>query len=285
ADDGAGVTSGGSVSLAKSWIGSAANADCEGITNGGNVTLTESTVSGCTDGITTSGNVTVTNSTVANATANGIITGNTVTMSFASIIHNGTGVHANGLVSNASVIAKSTTADCVLVATTSQGYNFGGGATCGFNQSTDRNNAGDPRLGSLRSNGGPTPTMLPAASSPLVNKIPKFQCSKTNDQRGVTRPQGTNCDIGAVEINAIQGYRLGEINGGIANFGNAQNHGSLPSQGVTPGSRVVGIAGNATGYRLAGADGSILAFGNAAFHGSLPSLGVHPTKPIVGIAA
>ncbi len=105
---GDGVTSGGAVSLTQSRISSVGNAACEGITNGGDVTLDQSTISGCTDGITTGGNVVLTNSTIANASANGIVTGNAVTLSFATIVHNGTGVQANMLVANASVIANST---------------------------------------------------------------------------------------------------------------------------------------------------------------------------------
>ena len=97
--------------------------------------------------------------------------------------------------------------------TASVGYNFSDDDTCGFtNVATgDRENAGDPQLGALADNGGPTPTMLPASTSPLVNFIPIAACgggdvlagfAVTTDQRGVTRPQGTGCEIGAVEVEA-----------------------------------------------------------------------------------
>ncbi|GAB1385165.1 hypothetical protein MASR1M59_03130 [Melaminivora sp.] len=57
---------------------------------------------------------------------------------------------------------------------------------------------GDPLLGALTDNGGPTHTMLPAASSPALNAA---TCSAgQTDQRGVARPTGANtCDIGALE--------------------------------------------------------------------------------------
>ena len=66
----------------------------------------------------------------------------------------------------------------------------------------------NPLLGHLAKNGGPTKTLLPGATSPADDVIPKpttlrgvTVCPGT-DQRGVTRPaQGeTRCTIGAVEI-------------------------------------------------------------------------------------
>jgi hypothetical protein len=60
----------------------------------------------------------------------------------------------------------------------------------------------------LADNGGPAPTRLPAATSPLVDQIPKAACdagqSITTDERGVTRPYGSACDIGAVEYAPVQ---------------------------------------------------------------------------------
>ncbi len=65
---------------------------------------------------------------------------------------------------------------------------------------TDRTNRA-PKLGQLRSNSGPTQTILPLAGSPARNWVPKAQCT-AKDQRGVKRPQGQKCEIGAVEIRA-----------------------------------------------------------------------------------
>lgn len=56
----------------------------------------------------------------------------------------------------------------------------------------------DPQLGPLQANGGPTVTMAPAAASPAINAAGATGCPAT-DQRGVTRPQTGDCDIGAVE--------------------------------------------------------------------------------------
>src|SRR5690606_28129492 len=92
------------------------------------------------------------------------------------------------------------------VAPASAGYNFSDDTSCGLTAATDRQGAGDPQLGPLAANGGPTMTRLPAATSPLVDAIPVASCRDdgasdvTTDQRGVTRPQGSGCDIGAVEL-------------------------------------------------------------------------------------
>jgi CSLREA domain-containing protein len=60
---------------------------------------------------------------------------------------------------------------------------------------------GDPLLGPLQNNGGPTETMLPAAGSSAIGGVPSASCTVHVDQRGLTRPGGssTSCDIGAVE--------------------------------------------------------------------------------------
>jgi hypothetical protein len=101
--------------------------------------------------------------------------------------------------------------NCSLGSTTSSGFNFSDDDTCEFTNTAqgDRENAGDPGLAALASNGGPTQTRLPQQDSPLVNFIPIPSCgggnslagfAVTTDQRGVSRPQETGCEIGSVEI-------------------------------------------------------------------------------------
>ncbi|HET6691046.1 MAG TPA: choice-of-anchor Q domain-containing protein [Miltoncostaeaceae bacterium] len=58
---------------------------------------------------------------------------------------------------------------------------------------------GDPRLGALAANGGPTPTLLPGAGSVAINALAGVPCPGT-DQRGLPRPALGACDAGAVEI-------------------------------------------------------------------------------------
>lgn len=62
---------------------------------------------------------------------------------------------------------------------------------------------GDPLLGGLANNGGPTRTMLPQESSPAVNSGLSGSVTSSTDQRGAARIIGTNVDLGAVEREAI----------------------------------------------------------------------------------
>jgi hypothetical protein len=61
--------------------------------------------------------------------------------------------------------------------------------------------SGDPALGPLADHGGPTFTMLPAPGSAAIDALPPQggQCPAAVDQRGIARPVGAGCDIGAVE--------------------------------------------------------------------------------------
>jgi hypothetical protein len=80
---------------------------------------------------------------------------------------------------------------------TSNDHNLDSGVTCGFTQSGDRVNA-DPLLGPLADNGGPTWTHALMDNSPAIDAAGSATCPAT-DQRGVARPQGQGCDIGAYE--------------------------------------------------------------------------------------
>ena len=81
----------------------------------------------------------------------------------------------------------------------SLGYNLESGTDCGFGSTGDLQGK-KPDLGALRDNGGPTKTLALATNSPAINHIPAGhgRCPST-DQRGVHRPQGKKCDIGAYE--------------------------------------------------------------------------------------
>ncbi len=59
----------------------------------------------------------------------------------------------------------------------------------------------DPQLGDLADNGGPTPTQLPAITSPVIDKG-NAPSGLTTDQRGDPRTAGGGTDIGAVELPA-----------------------------------------------------------------------------------
>ena len=61
--------------------------------------------------------------------------------------------------------------------------------------------AGDPKLGPLEDNGGPTETMALGAGSAAIDAVPSSGagCPAT-DQRGALRPAGAGCDTGAYEL-------------------------------------------------------------------------------------
>jgi hypothetical protein len=59
---------------------------------------------------------------------------------------------------------------------------------------------GDPKLGPLQNNLGPTHTMALGAGSAAINQIPPGSDCPTTDQRGSKRPSGPECDIGAYEV-------------------------------------------------------------------------------------
>jgi hypothetical protein len=82
----------------------------------------------------------------------------------------------------------------------SAGHNLvGKTAGCTFaHLASDKRNV-NPKLGSLADNGGPTKTLALKVGSPAINAIPAAACAVSTDQRGVHRPQGPRCDIGAYE--------------------------------------------------------------------------------------
>lgn len=69
------------------------------------------------------------------------------------------------------------------------------------NQATCSGNTleGDPLLGELGNNGGSTQTMALEPDSPAIDAGNNATCAAT-DQRGVARPQGAACDMGAYEV-------------------------------------------------------------------------------------
>ena len=88
---------------------------------------------------------------------------------------------------------------------TDGGYNFSDDDSCGFTAATSNvKTPNDPVLGALANNGGPTQTLLPLTGRPLLDAIPPcvLRC-RHQPAGGITRPQGTGCDIGAVEVEVV----------------------------------------------------------------------------------
>jgi hypothetical protein len=78
------------------------------------------------------------------------------------------------------------------------GHNLCSDASANFTMPNSRNNV-DPLLEELTDNGGPTPTMALRLGSPAIDAGDDSACPPS-DQRGVPRPQGFACDIGAYEL-------------------------------------------------------------------------------------
>ncbi len=79
----------------------------------------------------------------------------------------------------------------------SNGYNMDDDGSCNLVDTTDISNT-DPLLGPLADNGGGNQTHALLSGSPAVDAA-ACVASVTTDQRGVSRPQGAGCDIGAYE--------------------------------------------------------------------------------------
>jgi len=183
----------------------------------GTATLNDSTVSGNSantgGGIHSAANLTLTSSTVSGNTVsnlggglcncNGVatITGSTISDNSAS--NDGGGIYNNsgatGTIQNSIVANSPSGGNCSgFAGLISNGYNLSSDATCAFAAVGDMQNT-NPLLGPLAFNGGPTPTHAlldgsPAADAGVVPCPPPAA-----DQRGVSRPQGLRCDIGAYE--------------------------------------------------------------------------------------
>ena len=90
----------------------------------------------------------------------------------------------------------------------SEGYNLSDDASCFsfLNQLGDLNNyPADLSPNGLQNNGGSTQTIALLATSPALDRVPVGSCTDSSgslitDQRGVARPQGGACDIGAFEL-------------------------------------------------------------------------------------
>jgi hypothetical protein len=96
-----------------------------------------------------------------------------------------------------SIIANNPEGNCD-GAVTSHGYNLSSDLTCSIFQTGDLRNV-DPYLKPLADYGGITQTQYPEYGSPTID-AGICVSGISSDQRGVTRPKGNSCDIGAVEV-------------------------------------------------------------------------------------
>lgn len=90
------------------------------------------------------------------------------------------------------------TSDCAPVAMVTSDHNISSDASCLFTDAGSKQNT-NPLLGGLANNGGETDTLALQPGSPAIDVGTNAGCPPI-DQRGVSRPQGTACDIGAFEL-------------------------------------------------------------------------------------
>jgi hypothetical protein len=168
----------------------------------GNMTITNSTLSGNTSTgwhggafFHTDGVMNIINSTIVNNIAPAGTTGGGFVGTFTSA--NATLTLIN------TIIAGNSGTQCFYapfgsgtVTGTSLGHNLVSDTSC-FAVASDLI-VGDAQIGPLASNGGPTLTHALLPGSPAIDAADDASCPAT-DQRGVTRPQGSHCDIGSYE--------------------------------------------------------------------------------------
>jgi hypothetical protein len=182
----------GSIEIYNSTVsGNSATLEGGGIRNRGELLLVNSTISGNTvngngGGIWNSEGATLIHSTISRNEAiagSGIYNYNSDRMELVNTI---IGLQLSGQ-------------DCDGTPAISLGYNLDSDGTCNLIAIGDISGA-DPLLGPLQNNGGTTDTHALLVGSQAIDAIPVGDCTLSTDQRGVTRPQGTACDIGAFEL-------------------------------------------------------------------------------------
>jgi len=196
--------------------------DGAGILNTGTLVLNRSAVifnttgtpSGFAAGVENFGVLTATNTTIASnradSSAGGLFNGGTAFLDSVTVFSNTAGASGGGITNAGTLRLRNTliagnTAptgpDCSGSAIQSLGHNLiQNTANCTIIGTLTGNITGqDPLLGPLGNNGGATPNMPLLVGSPAINAGTLADCPAT-DQRGVTRPQGTACDIGAFEF-------------------------------------------------------------------------------------
>ncbi len=228
-----------------------------GVYNGGTATIADSTLSGnsCHFGPASGGGIynhatlTLTNDTISSNSV-----GQDGTPGSGANIYN----DASGTLATKGTILANSAQNCFLVPgayAASDGYNLSDDTSCsGFlNNTGDLNNtpAGlDPN--GLQNNGGPNQTIALLPGSPAVDAIPvgaNGRCAAADgvtavvtDQRSVSRPQGSACDIGAFELTSatavltiakypITGIALGQ-QGGAYNIAVSNSSTAGPASGT-----------------------------------------------------
>jgi len=189
--DGGGIATSGTVTVSNSTFAGNLADGGGGISNSGTLMVSNCTFAGnradseysCGGGISNSGTVTVSNSTFAGNSATALGGGiknwdGAVTLKNTIVANSPTGGNCSGVITD-------------------------GGGNLRYPDTTCPGINGDPKLGPLQDNGGPTWTMALGPGSAAIDAADDAICAATPvnnlDQRGIVRPQGPHCDIGAFE--------------------------------------------------------------------------------------
>jgi parvulin-like peptidyl-prolyl isomerase len=160
-----------------------------------------------------SGTTTCVNSTIAgNGGAGLAVEEGSASAASCTIAHNGgTGLDAGGGEASVQNTLIAANAQGCAGRVASKGYNLTDDPRCAFSLTGD-NTSDDPRIGELASNGGATRTIALTSGSPAIDSGDPGGCADpasagmlTSDQRGVRRPAGGRCDIGAFEVQTVVG--------------------------------------------------------------------------------
>jgi CSLREA domain-containing protein len=239
AADGGGINnnSSGSFTLTDSTVSGNTGTDTSpgggGILNNssGPMTIVGSTVSGNTSvgpggGINNNsgGALAITNSTVSNNTSTnaggggGVYRGSIGTVALTNVTVIGNSAPLGGGLRNnrgdspitllRSIVANSVSGGSCSGVISSLGNNLSSDATCNLVAAGDLPNT-NPLAAPLAANGGPTQTHALQAGSPAINAGGAGCPPPAIDQRGVTRPQGSACEIGSFECQTGECAGLG----------------------------------------------------------------------------
>jgi predicted outer membrane repeat protein len=222
---GAGIyNNGGTLTVSRSsFAGNSAAQDGGGIASTGAASVSDSTFSGNSSGerggaiVFATARLTVSNSTFSGNSAyygGGIAGTNSGTLTVANSTFSGNWAACDGFGCYGGAIynygATMTLQNTIVANSTGgnncAGYFSDGGGNLSYPDGSCPGINANPVLGPLQHNSGPTQTMLPGAGSPAIDAANDATCAappvNNLDQRGITRPQGLHCDIGAAEVRA-----------------------------------------------------------------------------------
>ncbi len=156
------------------------------------------------------------NSALSSGGAVAIITNDTVTLTNCTIVSNSAPIgSAFGDIDQITLANTIVSGTCEGDPISSSGGNIESpGDNCGLNQPTDQVavSAASLALSPLANNGGATLTHLPGPNSAAISQARAVLCPSI-DQRGVPRPQGAGCEVGAVELEGAlfeDGFETGD---------------------------------------------------------------------------